>query len=78
VIVQTGRRDEVSRYESLFWDTLPLIGHSVHVDRNGEVVPGLPESETRVLTSGPLRSLNSVVILNNSRGEICGNQGSQT
>jgi hypothetical protein len=32
-MMQTGRRDEVSSYESLFWD---LIGHSVHVDRNDD------------------------------------------
>lgn len=42
------------------------------------VVHGLPENETRVLISGPLRSLNSVVILNNSHGKIDGNQVSQT
>jgi hypothetical protein len=33
---QTARRDEVSKYESLFWDTVHAIGLSVHVDRNDD------------------------------------------
>jgi len=50
-MVQTGLRDEVSRYESLFWDTVPMTGHSVHVDRNDD---GSPRTSRKRNTSANL------------------------
>jgi hypothetical protein len=61
-MVQTGRRHEVSRYESLFWDTVPMIGHSVHVDRNDD---GSPRTSRQWNTCANLWTAAFVEIISN-------------